>query len=162
MLQIIFPLLENSPPLASALQHPEYLPPRQERQTPGAHLDHPSPINLMPGQETHEAKVPAGPFGKTLRSHRGSQEATSSPVTHLKTSKRVTVFHEESGPQHRCQQWTALPLRVIYKHLVRLLPGALWLVRVCAKMSAVPAEGGSWEQKTKGRKRLAFLTLCWQ
>lgn len=27
---------------------------------------------------------------------------------------------------------------------------------------AVPVGGGSREQKTKGRKRLAFLTLCWQ
>lgn len=35
------------------------------------------------------------------------------------------------------------------------------LTMACANRRAVPVRG-SWEQKSKGRKRLDFLALCWQ
>ena len=116
--------------------------------------------------------VPAGPFGKTLRSHR---KKTPRPVMHLNTSEQANRVFYQDGPQTVTLNPSPQPLpgstaltpgQAPSTSIVRLPPGRCDQLRLrgepVQKLSAVPAEEGSWAQKTKGRKRLAFLTLGWQ
>lgn len=72
--------------------------------------------------------------------------------------------HREPSPPHtateRGHPAQATLLGTVYERGVRSAAGTgEWEL---AQASAVPVGEGSWEQKTKGRKRLAFLTLGWR
>jgi len=104
-----------------------------------------------------------------------TQEETPRPVMHLNTSQQANrVFYQDGpqtvtlnpSPQPLPGSTTLTPGQAPSISIIRLPPGRcnqLWLRgEPVQKLSAVPAEEGSWAQKTKGRKRLAFLTLGWQ
>lgn len=123
--------------------------------------------------------LPAGPCAATLRPTNGTGNLllvlpcmykSANKQTSLLWGEQPKDLYESPGPrttagsgQHQqWHQWRGALCTTPHKRLVRPAAWAPRWVRACADWSAVPEGGGSRAQKTKGRKRLAFLTLCWQ
>lgn len=169
LLQITFAFLENPP--SSLAAAPLNSCPRSRKSSPRASRPL-SPSSCMRYQmRTRRVRRPPGYNTKT----HGGTGSSSGPAMHVRICKQAKESplsgerpkdlraHPHPHPR-RCRAAGSTHADTQERCLcagpaTARGPVRAWALRL---VRAVPAGGGSRAQKTKGRKRLAFLTLCWQ